>query len=142
MSWYYDGDLENGCSVSEQELKTKNPKPDFMPPISMFGWGSIVFLYVCLYICQFLCSPWVPMQYSHPVTSTLEFGLLFEYFNLANNFLTVNAGALIFQMSINYTRTSPWVPTILICDHHLVVWTTFLRKKLTLLSLLNGECFI
>ena len=35
---------------------------------------------------------------------------IFENFNLANNFWTVNASALIFHMSIPCDKTFPWVP--------------------------------
>ena len=41
--------------------------------------------------------PLVP-TFFYPVTLTLEFGLLFEKFNLANNFSTVNASVMIFQI--------------------------------------------
>ena len=43
--------------------------------------------------------PLVP-TFFYPVTLTLEFGLLFEKFNLANNFSTVNASVMIFKMNI------------------------------------------
>ena len=40
-----------------------------------------------------------------PVTLTLEFDLLFENYNLANNFWTLSATALIFHMNISSGKT-------------------------------------
>ena len=45
-----------------------------------------------------------------PVTLTLEFDPFFEIFNLANNFWSVSARALIFHMSIPCDKTFQWVP--------------------------------
>ena len=61
----------------------------------------------------------------YPVTLTLEFDLLFENFNLANNFWTVSARALIFHMSNPCDKTSQWVPLFWPCDLDLVVWPIF-----------------
>ena len=46
----------------------------------------------------------------YPVTLTLEFDPFFEIFNLAYNFRTVSARALIFHMNIPCDKTFPWVP--------------------------------
>ena len=45
-----------------------------------------------------------------PVTLTFEFDLLLKNFNLANNFWTVSARALIFHMSIPGDKTFPYIP--------------------------------
>ena len=45
-----------------------------------------------------------------PVTLTLEFDPFFENFNLANNFRTVSARALMFHMSIPCDQGFLWVP--------------------------------
>ena len=45
-----------------------------------------------------------------PVTLTLEFDPFFENFNLAYNFRTVSARALIFHRSIHCDKTFTWVP--------------------------------
>ena len=46
----------------------------------------------------------------YPVTLTLEYDPFFENFNLAYNFWTVGAKALIFHMSIPCDKTFQWVP--------------------------------
>ena len=51
----------------------------------------------------------------YPVTLTLEFDPFFETFNLANDFSTVSARALIFHMNIPCDKTIPWVPLFLPC---------------------------
>ena len=48
----------------------------------------------------------------YPVTLTLEFDPFFENFNLAYNFWTVGAKALIFHMNILCDKTFPWVPLL------------------------------
>ena len=67
-----------------------------------------------------------------PVTLALELDLFFENFNLANNFWTVSARALIFHMSIPCDKTFLWVPLFL------TLWPwpwslTHLKKTITLL---------
>ena len=52
----------------------------------------------------------VPTSF-YPVTLTLKFDILFENFNLSNNFGTVSA--LILHMSILCVKTFPQVPTFL-----------------------------
>ena len=47
------------------------------------------------------------------VTLTSEFDPLFDNFNLAYNFWTVSARALIFHRSIPCDKTFPWVPLFL-----------------------------
>ena len=47
------------------------------------------------------------------VTLTLEFDLFFENYNLANNFLTVSARALIFNMSYPCDKNFVWIPIFL-----------------------------
>ena len=49
----------------------------------------------------------------YPVTLTLEFDPFFENFNLANNFWTVSARALIFHMSIPCENTIIFYPVTL-----------------------------
>ena len=44
-----------------------------------------------------------------PVTFALELDLFFENFNLANNFWTVSARALIFHISIPGDKTFPYI---------------------------------
>ena len=80
----------------------------------------------------FMIRPFHGYHFFATVTLTLEFDLLFENFNLANNFWTVSARALIFQMSIPYYKTFLWVPLFL--RHLLWSWSlTYLLKTLTLL---------
>ena len=46
----------------------------------------------------------------YPVTLTSEFDPFLENFNLANNFWTVSAKALIFHISISCDKAFRWVP--------------------------------
>ena len=71
--------------------------------------------------------PWVYHYFlSCDLTLTLEFDLLFKNFNLANNFWTVSARALIFHMSIPCYKTFPWVyHYFLPYDIDLRVWPIF-----------------
>ena len=80
-------------------------KAVFMPPRSKIG--GILFL-SCLSFCPPLWN-----------------------FNLANNFWTVCARALIFHLSIPYDKTFPWVPLMLTLWHWPGSLTQFL-KTLTL----------
>ena len=60
------------------------------------------------WVLELWCFTWVFLvirpsrgyHFFYPVTLTLEFDLLFENFNLAYNFWTVTARALIFHMNI------------------------------------------
>ena len=58
-----------------------------MPPRSKNGGGGCVLFFSCLSFCH---SLWI--------------------FNLANNFRTVRARALIFNISISYDQIFPWFP--------------------------------
>ena len=69
----------------------------------------------------------------YPVTLTLEFDPFFENFNLANNFLTMSAKALIFHMSFPCDKTFPWVPLFFF---PLWPWTRSLTHFLKTLTLL------
>ena len=66
----------------------------------------------------------------YPVTLTLEFDPFLGKNNLANNFWTGSAAALMFYMSISCDKTFPLVPIFFTLD--LGVWPIFL-KTLTLL---------
>ena len=67
----------------------------FMPPRSKIG-GHIVFvLSVILSFCHSVILSFCPPLWN---------------FNLANNFWTVSARALIFHMSIPCDKTFPWIP--------------------------------
>ena len=50
-------------------------------------------------------------HYFLPCDLDLGFDLFFDNFNLANNFWTVSARSLIFQMSDSWDKTFPWVPS-------------------------------
>ena len=52
-----------------------------------------------------VARPFCVYHYFLHVTLTLEFDLSFKICNFANNFWTVSARALIFQMSISYDKT-------------------------------------
>ena len=57
--------------------------------------------------------PGIPIIFTR-VTMTLEFDLLFENFNIANNFWIVKARALVFQMHTCCGKTFPWLSPIFI----------------------------
>ena len=74
-------------------------------------------------------TSWVPIIF-YPVTLTLEFDLFSENFNLANNFWTVSARALILHMSdpSDKLKTNIFYPVNLTLEFDFF----FLNIKLTL----------
>ena len=65
----------------------------------------------------------------YPVTLTLEFDLSLNFFTFANNFWTVSARALIFEMSISYDKTIDGYQYFLHYDLDFGAWPTFWKNK-------------
>ena len=68
-----------------------------------------------LELCNFtwlfpVIRPFRGYHFLFPVTLTLEFNPFLENFNLANNFLTMSARALIFHRCIPCDKTFHWLP--------------------------------
>ena len=85
----------------------------------VFWWNSSALVFP---LTQFLCPRdrrlggilfLSCLSFCHYVILSLSFCHSLWYFNLANNFWTVNARALIFHISISCDTTFPWVPLLL-----------------------------